>query len=120
VRIKKPVDPITQFRGWMKNTLRRAFFRYWERTKALQAARVDRGLYKCAKCLAVSKIKGMHIDHISPVVDPAVGFVNWEVYISRMFCLASNLQLLCKPCHSLKTATERLERKQTRKKNEKD
>lgn len=96
----------------MKNTLRRAFFRYWERTKALQAARVDRGLYKCMGCLNVAKMKGHHIDHIDPVVDPKVGFVNWDTYIARLFCPASNLQLLCEACHTDKTAKERLIRKE--------
>jgi len=111
VRKRKPVDPVKQFRDWMKNTLRRAFFRYWERTKAIQAARVDRGLYRCADCQQVSSIKGHHIDHISPVVDPKVGFVDWDVYIHRLFCPASNLQLLCTVCHTAKTAREREERR---------
>jgi len=111
VRTKKPLDPVKQFRDWMKNTLRRAFFRYWERTKALQAARVDRGLYRCAACLKVDKIKGHHIDHIDPVVDPKVGFIGWDEYIKRLFCSASNLQLLCKACHDIKTDKERQERK---------
>jgi hypothetical protein len=111
MRIRKPVDPVKQFRDWMKNTLRRAFFRFWERTKAIQAARVDRGLYKCAMCLVVSKIEGHHIDHINPVVDPKVGFVGWDTYIERLFCPSSNLQLLCKACHTIKTDKEREERK---------
>lgn len=107
----RDIDPVKQFREWMKNTLRRAFFRYWERTKAIQTARVDRGLYQCAGCKVVSKIQGMHIDHILPVVDPAVGFSGWDVYIARLFCSASNLQLLCKECHTTKTKTEQLARK---------
>lgn len=109
--MRKPLDPEKQFREWMKNTLRRAFFRFWERTKAIQAGRVDRGVYKCAGCGTLSKIKGMHIDHISPVVETAVGFVNWDIYITRLFCPATNLQLLCKACHDQKTERERLERK---------
>ena len=108
---KKPLDPVKQFRDWMKNHLRRMFFSYWERTKALQAARVGRGLYWCAACSAVSKIEGHHIDHIEPVVDPKIGFVDWDVYITRLFCKAANLQLLCKPCHTLKTEKEREVRK---------
>lgn len=110
-RSRKPLDPVKQFREWMKNTLRRAFFRFWERTKALQAARVDRGLYQCAGCKVVAKIEGHHIDHISPVVDPKVGFVDWNTYISRLFCSADNLQLLCKICHTTKTKLEQEERK---------
>lgn len=109
--MKKPIDPVKQFRDWMRNTLRRTFFRFWERTKTIQAARVTRGIYKCANCSALSKIKGMYIDHISPVVDPRVGFMGWDTYIARLFCSADNLQLLCKLCHSHKTDKERLERK---------
>ncbi len=107
----KPLDPVKQFQGWMKNHLRRMFFSYWERTKALQAARVDRGLYMCAECKIVSKIAGHHIDHIEPVVDTKVGFVDWDVYIKRLFCSSSNLQLLCEACHAIKTTAERQERK---------
>lgn len=110
-KARKPLDPVKQFRDWMKNCLRRLFFKFWERTKAIQMARVDRGLYKCADCKQISKIKGMHIDHISPVVDPKVGFIDWDVYIKRLFCSSDNLQLLCKPCHGKKTEKERLERK---------
>lgn len=108
---KKPLDPAKQFNAWMRNTLRRTFFRWWERSKAVQCARVERGLYKCAACIKISKIKGFHVDHISPVVDPKVGFINWDIYIARLFCDASNLQLLCEECHALKTAKEREERK---------
>jgi hypothetical protein len=51
------------------------------------------------------------VDHISPVVDPKKGFVSWDVYITRMFCEIDGLQVMCKPCHKIKTAEEKLERK---------
>jgi hypothetical protein len=44
-------------------------------------------------------------------VDPKKGFVGWDVYIDRMFCEIENLQVLCKPCHKIKTDQEKLERK---------
>lgn len=110
--MKKPLDPVKQFNGWMKNQLRRLFFRWWERSKAVKNAWVERGLYKCAACLKVMKQKGMHIDHIDPVVDPEQGFIDWDIYVSRLFCSADNLQLLCEPCHKIKTEKERIIRKQ--------
>lgn len=110
--MRKPIDPIKQFNAWMKNQLRRLFFRWWERSKAVKNAWVARGLYKCAACQQVMKQKGMHIDHIDPVVDPEQGFVDWDIYISRLFCSSENLQLLCEPCHKSKTASEQLKRKQ--------
>ena len=54
----------------------------------------------------------MHIDHIDPVVDPERGFVDWDIYIARLFCSAENLQLLCEPCHKTKTDREREIRKE--------
>lgn len=108
---KKPIDPVKQFNAWMKNQLRRLFFRWWERSKAVKDARVERGLYKCAACSQIMPLKGMHIDHIDPVVDPKQGFIDWDIYISRLFCSSDNLQLLCEPCHKIKTEKERELRK---------
>lgn len=108
---RKPIDPVKQFNAWMKNQLRRLFFRWWERSKAVKAAWVSRGLYKCAVCQNIMPSKGMHVDHIDPVVSPEQGFIDWDIYISRLFCSADNLQLLCEPCHKTKTDKEREERK---------
>jgi hypothetical protein len=47
------------------------------------------------------------IDHISPVVDPEVGFKGWDEYIERMFCEVDGYQLLCPDCHDKKTSDER-------------
>lgn len=109
--MKKPIDPVKQFNAWIRNQLRRLFFRWWERSNAVKNARVDRGLYRCAGCSQIFKGKEMHVDHIDPVVDPAQGFVDWDIYISRLFCSAENLQLLCEVCHKNKTSKETEERK---------
>lgn len=91
-------------------TLRRASYRWPERNEALKAARVDRGLYKCASCEKTYGRKEVHIDHISPVV-PVTGFTSWDLYIERMFCAADQLQILCELCHSVKSLLEREQRK---------
>lgn len=59
----------------------------------------------------------MAVDHIDPVV-PITGFLktkgflgyDWDLVIRRLFCEIEGLQVLCKPCHKLKTADERSER----------
>jgi 5-methylcytosine-specific restriction endonuclease McrA len=51
------------------------------------------------------------VDHIKPVVDPIKGFQSWDIFIDRLFCEASNLQAICKPCHLLKTNKEKQEKK---------
>lgn len=47
------------------------------------------------------------VDHTLPVIDPEKGWESWDKTISRMFCEAENLQVLCKACHILKTKEER-------------
>ena len=95
-------------------TLRRASYRHPGRTEAFKAARIERNQYKCAHCSGIFTRKEIQIDHILPVVDPAVGFVGFDSYIERMFCGATGLQVLCKPCHTVKTSSERAVKKNTR------
>lgn len=53
------------------------------------------------------------IDHIDPVVDPDVGFVDLNTYQERMFVGKEKLQKLCGECHTTKTNSERLPRRLT-------
>lgn len=46
------------------------------------------------------------VDHIDPVVDPEVGFVDFNTYIKRMWCDPSKLQKICGECHRKKTNEE--------------
>jgi 5-methylcytosine-specific restriction endonuclease McrA len=109
--MKKQYDPIKEFNGWLRNVLRKAFYRSKARTTAFKMARLDRGLYNCAKCHKIFGCKEIKVDHITPVIEPRFGFVNWDTYISRLFCDASNLQILCDQCHRIKTNEEDLERR---------
>jgi 5-methylcytosine-specific restriction endonuclease McrA len=74
--------------------------------------------YKCAKCLGAFPSKDVQVDHIEPIIDPNIGFVDWNSVIEAMFCEKDNLQCLCKPCHKIKTDAEKAlakERKNERK-----
>lgn len=62
--------------------------------------------YACKKCKEDFPAKEVQVDHKRPVVDPKVGFVDWNTYIERMFCDKKNFQVLCKPCHLKKTKLE--------------
>ena len=66
--------------------------------------------YKCASCKDEFPSSQVEVDHINPVVDPVIGFTTWDDFISRLFVDASQLQTLCKPCHKIKTSTERVKR----------
>lgn len=90
---------------------------------ALANAREKRGFYRCAGCgslvTATSKVgrkrvSNVAVDHIHPIVDPAVGFTTWDDYITRMFCEEENLQILCKECHDVKSQEEKLIAKERR------
>lgn len=109
-----------RFRTHIKNALREASIRWQPRSVALNAASVDRGTFLCAECQQVlpktfpkgpgdkARPNNRHCDHVVPVVDPAVGFDgNWTEYIERMFVEAEGFQILCKQCHTVKTAEER-------------
>jgi 5-methylcytosine-specific restriction endonuclease McrA len=72
--------------------------------------------FKCAKCKQEFPAKDVTVDHKIPIVGPE-GFVSWDLFIERLFCSIKNLQVLCKPCHAIKTKKETLERKKLSDKN---
>lgn len=120
MKAKKPKKPFEQYSpedwakyqaAFVKNTLRRASYRWPPRNMAAAAARVSRGLYRCGKCGTLVTNKDKKLDHISPVVDPQVGFVNWDVYAKRLFSSLDNFMVMCNDCHTSKTAVEREQRK---------
>lgn len=67
--------------------------------------------YRCAACQKLYVASDVQVDHILPVVDPKKGFVSWDDFINRIFCEIESLQVMCKPCHKIKTDQEKLERK---------
>ena len=70
-----------------------------------------RVFFTCASCGVEAIRKDVCVDHVAPVVDPKVGFVDWITYIARLFCGPDNLQILCKKCHKIKTLQENKERR---------
>lgn len=106
-----------RYKSFITSAIRGGFGRFPNKYKALKAAFVNRkknkktgrlaAHYRCAECKKTHPSKDVQVDHKVPVVDPAVGFVSWDVYIDRMFCAVENLQVLCKPCHLVKTKEER-------------
>ncbi len=70
----------------------------------------------CAKCGEVFEKKDVQVDHINPIipVNKRTSDLDWNTIIARMFCSAEKLQVLCKPCHLIKSNEERKERKKYR------
>lgn len=67
----------------------------------------------CALCNKEFPAKEIQADHIEPVVDPKVGFVDWNTFIARIATGVEGYQALCKNCHSSKTKEENINRKKT-------
>lgn len=105
-----------RYRSFIKGTLRSATRKWAPLADVLKKARVRRGFYLCNGCkqhvpasikVGSKRVKNAVVDHIEPIVDPAVGFTTWDDCIERMFCEADNLQVLCKECHDKKTNEEK-------------
>jgi hypothetical protein len=65
----------------------------------------------CGEWKRSTKGSKVVIDHIQPVVDPKVGFVDFNTYFRRMWCDKSNLQKSCNECHRKKTNIEWINRR---------
>jgi 5-methylcytosine-specific restriction endonuclease McrA len=74
-------------------------------------ARVSRGEYKCRHCNKIHSRSEIQVDHVKPVV-PVTGWDDWAGFIERLFCGAEDLQILCKPCHGIKSKAENAIRRQ--------
>lgn len=106
----------SRYRSFITSLLRSGTRRWAPISEVQKEARVARGLYECASCKehvpntyrdGMKRVKNIFVDHIDPVVDPAVGFTTWDEFIARLFCEKDNLQLLCKSCHDSKGVEER-------------
>lgn len=109
-----------RFNSFIKSLLRSGTVRWGPIQQCLKDARVRRGYYLCSCCgkevtatkLTTLKngkekrVKNIVVDHIQPIIDPAIGFTNWDDVIERMFCESDNLAAICHDCHSTKCAEE--------------
>lgn len=66
--------------------------------------------YRCSCCGLDYPAKDVQVDHINPIVSTG-GFTTWDDLIENLFCEKEYLQVLCKPCHKIKSKQENTERK---------
>lgn len=112
-----------RFNSFIKSALRGASRKWKPLQDALKNAREERGFYRCASCKELvpatikegrKRVKNVHADHIVPIVDPRVGFTNWDDCVERMMCESDNFQALCKECHDKKCSEEKAMEKERR------
>lgn len=118
----------SKFQSFIKSTLRKGTTRWPPKYEVLNAAKRGKQVnlqtgrtaehYECNMCHLLYPAKFVVVDHIAPVV-PITGFTSWDDVIRRMFCDAVGLQVLCKPCHSMKTKEENAQRKLYKNNNKK-
>lgn len=107
-----------RYRSFIVSMLRRSSARWGPKNEAKRDARYPTKLLnrktgryafhgKCAGCGEMFPETTLAVDHIDPVIDPHVGFVDWDTYIARMYCEKEGFQVLCQSCHKEKTDKER-------------
>ena len=108
----------------IRGALRRVFSRspvIWEALRKVRRevpryrqdgsrAKKDAVQYLCNICKNYVRSTMVSVDHIIPVVSIDEGFVDFNTFIARLFCDASNLQVICDDDHQKKTNAERSER----------
>lgn len=104
------------YMGYAFAYLRRIFAWSPEKKVALKRQLHGDGMYRCESCTQPFPKAKVHVDHKICVVDPLTGFTNWDSYITRLFCSADNLQILCLDCHKVKTGAEAKIRKERKRK----
>ena len=105
----------------IKKVLRRGSLRNPARNKAKLAAKVDKSTFKCANCdvlcyegqssASFERLKEQYgnviqekiqLDHIAPVRE-GKDELDWNDYITSLFCEVDNYQALCSSCHKEKS-----------------
>lgn len=89
--------------NYIKSSLRRVWGRSRQRQAALKNAKVSYGHYRCAECKEIFRRKYINVDHIV-----AIGkFVDFNIYIERLFVEPCGLRILCLQCHKAKTRSDK-------------
>lgn len=73
--------------------------------------------YRCERCneTPLSR-KQIEVDHIVEA-DNVGQWIGWDDFISKLFCSADGLMILCKTCHAAKTVANNNARRAARKKD---
>lgn len=104
-------------KAFIVSALRSSFRRWPPKQQCINGAYIETKIntatgrmakhYRCAECQGSFPRTMVEANHIIPVVDPTVGFKDWNTWIERAFVAADGFNCLCKPCHKKFTAEER-------------
>lgn len=68
--------------------------------------------YQCVECTKWFQDKEVQVDHVIPA-GSLKEYTDLPGFCERLFCEPDGLQIMCKPCHQIKTNAERAARKKT-------
>lgn len=95
-----------KLKAFIISHLRRIGYRAVNRAPAFKRANKGRAQWECEQCKKIyTSAKDLHGDHTVPVIDPEIGFTNWDDYINKLFL--GEMQAICRDvCHKEKTRSE--------------
>jgi|SRR5579872_802137 len=123
-KLKKSPPPFNQ-NAAIRGAIRRLFSRSPVHREILQKFRREVPRFKkdgtrakrdsvqhlCNVCQNWVGSTKVEVDHIIPVIEVNEhGFVDWNMFVDRLFCGPENLQVICDPCHDKKTHEEQQKR----------
>ena len=102
-----------RFNSFVTSILRSGSRRWPPKYQVLNEAKTEKKInpdsgriaqhFLCAQCGKEHTAKNVQVDHIAPI-----GYdKSWDDWIDGLFCERENLQVLCKPCHKIKTQQEK-------------
>ena len=102
-----------RWNSFIRSALRIAFIKYPVRYQVLNDSKREykgkdkrrKWEYQCAECKDWFKSTEIQVDHIKPCGTFKKGYM--EQFIINLFCEQEDLQVLCKPCHKIKTQKEK-------------
>lgn len=98
---------MSPIRGQVLKAARREYTKYNKDGCASKKPGVE---YQCETCNSWVSSTRIDVDHVNPVIDPVVGFVDWNTFVARVFCGVENLKRICEKCHDEKTSRENIKR----------
>lgn len=119
-----------RFNSFVKSALRSASMRWPPKYLCLRTAATEKKVnpktgrvaqhFLCNSCKQQFPQKDVSVDHISPLINPEIGFTSWDELINNLFCEVENLQVLCRDCHQIKTTKEKQLKKEWNDKQRKE
>lgn len=116
--LKKNLYPNPQIiKGALRRVMSRSPILREVREKAVHPTKKGpRGgkMYICCYCKGVFPGNHIQVDHKKMVVGikESIENMSYDLLVKRIFCKPSNLQVLCKQCHSKKTKEENKKRRE--------